>query len=226
MKRMSAYAVFAAGVAALSLVLPLGCVSTPEASGPGSGDPSGSPVGERANTRIAESINSLLRQGGEVKILLLMSPEQVTYVPAGDQAPPGPEWFESVARQVEAGYMEKLFRSHPQVTIVDRSALDAALKELELQSSGLVGMDTMTRVGSFVGANYIVSLSFARHITKRGYQDTYIRKLIELATSRVLASDQVKHEYRRDEKGQAVLVLQTLNGRPFVTDSEGNSYYK
>ncbi len=225
MKRMSAFSGLAAGAVALSLVLLLGCAATPETSGPRPGEPSGRPVGERANTKIAESINSLLRQG-EVKILLISSPDAVTYVPARDQSPPGPEWFESVARQVEAGFAEKLLRSHPKAVLVDRGALDAALKELELQSSGLVSMDTMTRVGSFVRANYVVTLSCARHITKEGYQDTYIRKLIELATSRILATDQVKHEYRRDEKGQAVLVLQTLNGRPFVTDPEGNSYYK
>jgi hypothetical protein len=131
-----------------------------------------------------------------------------------------------VARQVEATYADRLIRTHPRAVIVDRSALDTALKELELQASGLVSMDTMTQVGSFVGANYIVPLSFARHMTKDGYQDTYIRKLIELATSRVLATDQVKHDYKRDEKGQAVLVLQTLNGRPFITDAEGNSYFQ
>lgn len=104
--------------------------------------------------------------------------------------------------------------------------MEKALKELELQSSGLVSVETMTRVGGFVGANYIVSLSFARHITNDGYEDTHIRKLIELATSRVLASDRVKQEYRRDETDKPILRLETLNGRPFVTEADGKSYFK
>jgi hypothetical protein len=217
MKHMSVTSGTAAGALILSLAILSGCVTSP---GTGGQDR------EKATTKIAGQINELLRQGNEVKILLLISPENVTYVPGAKQPAPGPEWFESTARQVEAGYAEKLLRSHPKAVIVDRSVLDKALKELELQSSGLVSADTMTRVGSFVGANYLVSLSFARHTTKKGYQDTYIRKLVELASSRVLALDQVKNEYRRDDKGKPVLVSQTLNGRTFMTDTDGNSYYE
>ena len=205
----------------LSFAMLSGCVSTPDTAGQAGGH-----TREKATTKIASQIIELLRQGIEVKILLLISPESITYVPAARQSPPGPEWFESTARQVEAGYAEKILRSHPKAVIVDRSALDKALKELELQSSGLVSADTMTRVGSFVGANYLLPLSFSRHITKKGYQDTYIRKLVELSSSRVLAMDQVKNEYRRDDKGKPVLVSQNLNGRPFVTDADGNSYYE
>ncbi len=226
MKRMSVLAKMAAGALSLYFVLLSGCATNPQPPESQPAESAASHSGERANTEIAEQIDGLLRQGREVKILLVLSPESVTYVPARNQSPPGPEWFESVARQVEAGYAAKLLRSHPRATVVDRSAMEKALKELELQSSGLVSVETMTRVGGFVGANYIVSLSFARHITNDGYEDTHIRKLIELATSRVLASDRVKQEYRRDETDKPVLRLETLNGRPFVTEADGKSYFK
>jgi hypothetical protein len=74
---------------------------------------------------------------------------------------------EDLKRSVQMGLTVELSKSG-QVKIVERDKLDSAIKELELQNSGLVGQKAVGKLGQFVGADIIAITKmalFPRHVT-------------------------------------------------------------
>jgi TolB-like protein len=67
--------------------------------------------------------------------------------------------------------------SNPDLRIIDRERLQAALDELKLTQSALVDPNTAARVGKFVGARYLVSGNIAIDPLKRLRLDVHGLKL-------------------------------------------------
>lgn len=142
---------------------------------------------------IAKSLIQLLREDKDVKIAILgesstsLSDEFFTKQGADIY-----RWKQansaSMQSMIETTYLREL-GNNKNFQIVDHSKIEEILSEQKLSLTGAVSQETAVRVGKISGANYIYFWQLLRFPNDRGgISDRITTKLVEIETSRVIAS--------------------------------------
>ena len=121
------------------------------------------------------------------------------------------------------------FKIYDRFKIIDREVLEVALKEIKLQLSDITDPAHAAEIGTIIGSNYIYALGFSRYCSDNKITDVEARKLIDISTSQIVASDTVRYSYRNTDKNldfYKTIIKADFNGRSAVIDEHGVWYYK
>ncbi len=112
-------------------------------------------------------------------------------------------WKEGVTRNLIADFESPLAAVDcSNFTLVDRTTLDKALKELSLQSTGAVDNRSAKELGKLVGASHLVLLTFSRFpaVDGKGFQDDTSVRFLEVESGRVLGAGRFEKRTARPPK--------------------------
>ena len=153
-------------------------------------------------TRAVASIRRLLENGRELRVAV---------VAAGD-ADDG-----VTGAHVDSVTVELLdtFGSDPLFTVVNRDSTAEVLSEIDFQFSGLVDEEQISEYGRLSGANYLLIVDYERRELDSVLTVSDRRRLVEVETGTVFASDVVQITMIWDvPSAQYRVVSSTYNGRP------------
>lgn len=109
-------------------------------------------------------------------------------------------WAEGVRNEEQTGiesfYLNNLGKN-PNFSIVDRSRTQSILEEFKMGQTGLVSDAARVKIGEMTGATHLLDVSYARFKTSQGYDDVINARLIDIASGKVLAVDQIKFMRKR-----------------------------
>ncbi|HEY6837230.1 MAG TPA: CsgG/HfaB family protein, partial [Geobacteraceae bacterium] len=109
-------------------------------------------------------------------------------------------WAEGI-RNEEQTSMENFYLNNlgknPNFSIVDRSRTRTILEEFKMSQSGLVSDTMRVKIGEMTGATHLLDVSFSRFNAGRGHNDVVNARLIDIASGRVLAVDQMKAMHKK-----------------------------
>jgi hypothetical protein len=113
------------------------------------------------------------------------------------------------------------FGMNPNFCIIDRSNIEKAMKEMELQNSGIIAPETITQIGSIIGANYLLNIvdSVSFNSPDSFDSDEEI-KLIEIGSMKVLAVGSLSFMRISDNDKRYI-----INGRDAVYDNSKDEYF-
>jgi hypothetical protein len=150
-----------------------------------------------ADGNIHAEIEKLLQKGSIVNILVEYK-SSFTAIPAGCK----PENFNCTAdtgtmKDTENYLLLSTFAKFPNFSLVDRSLINSAMKEIDLGLNGVTA--SQLQPGKLLGATHLLFIDGKNHVTfSRGkYTDTYteIRKLLDLQKDTVIAMEKVSETH-------------------------------
>lgn len=92
------------------------------------------------------------------------------------------------------------FMDYPQFSLVDRAGIEGVLKELNFQQSGYLSPKDQQKIGEILGITHILFETYSRFPASApySYTDQADFRLVEIKTSRVLATDTVVANMKED----------------------------
>ncbi len=155
-------------------------------------------------TQTLASIRRILENGRELRLAVV----------AATDADEG-----AMAAHVDSITVELLdaFGSDPLFTVVNRESTAEVLSELDFQFSGLVDDEQISEYGRLSGANYLLITDYERQELESVLTVSDRRRLVEVETGTVFASDIVQITMIWDvPSAQYRVVSSTHNGRPMT----------
>ena len=109
--------------------------------------------------------------------------------------------------------------------------MNQALEEFKFQLSGLVESESLSEIGKFVGANYIMSITFNDtfgYISTGAYWHSTTErqyKLIEIESMKTMSIDFIR-DFTVSKNNDRYSYRTVINGKDIVVGLDGNRYYK
>ena len=105
-------------------------------------------------------------------------------------------WHKGIESQLISGAENmyvNYFSNEKDCAVIDRGAVAKIQDEFKFQQSGYVSDELRVKLGKMFGATHILVLSFARfQSSAHGWQDIKYRKLIDVESGKILASNAIK----------------------------------
>ena len=155
-------------------------------------------------TQTVASIRRILENGRELRLAVVATTE------GNDGA---------TTAHVDSVTVELLdaFGSDPLFTVVNRDSTAEVLSEIDFQFSGLVDDEQISEYGRLSGANYLLIVDYERQELESVLTVSDRRRLVEVETGTVFASDVVNITMIWDvPSAQYRVVSSTHNGRPIT----------
>ncbi len=169
------------------------------------------PTSEPLTTQSIASLERILAGGESVRLGITAVNENGTDAGQGYS---GGELIQTHADSVTAELLTR-FGEHPSFVFVDRESTREILNELEFQLSGLVERSQLTEYGRLSGATHILVLDYQRREESGLIRVSDRRRLIQIETGTVLASDSTQVTLLWDaSSSQYKVVDSTYNGSP------------
>ncbi len=119
------------------------------------------------------------------------------------------DWVESWRASIQHTQMVDLqnsilkysgFNDYPKFSLVDRAGIEGVLKELNFQQTGYLSPKDQQKIGDILGITHIVFETYSRFPASApySYTDQADFRLVEIKTSRVLATDTVVANMKED----------------------------
>lgn len=147
-----------------------------------------------------QAIQRMLNNGEKVTLGVIV--DKVFTTSTGD-------WVESWRASIQHTQMVDLqnsilrysgFTDYPQFSLVDRAGIEGVLKELNFQQSGYLSPKDQQKIGEILGITHILFETYSRFPASApySYTDQADFRLVEIKTSKVLATDTVVANMKSD----------------------------